>query len=275
MTPNVELFIENQQSEATKKAYRYDLNKWFDFLGKEKPTKDISLRFRRYLESNLHPRSAARVFNTCRSYYRWVGGPNPFASLKSTKRVSNSTPKVPEDSLVDHMVTICDNPRDSLVLALLLNGLRASEVADMTPDSVAWSEEYGMFLLRVVGKGYKERLVPATDETDAALRRWTPGTKFLVFNSRGRRMSMRQVEYVVEKWSTAAGRTIRPHKLRHHYATRLVRSDAGLLAVSQLLGHASVATTQIYASLDLSSVIRASQKDPRNVVKEKGLRIVA
>jgi site-specific recombinase XerC len=87
---------------------------------------------------------------------------------------------------------------------------------------------------------------------------------------------MRQVEYVVEKWSEQAGEVIRPHKLRHHYATRLIRSDAGVFAVQQLLGHASVATTQVYVSLNLGDVVRESMKDPRNQARGKeGLRVVA
>jgi site-specific recombinase XerC len=77
-------------------------------------------------------------------------------------------------------------------------------------------------------------------------------------------VSDRVVEWVVEKWSKAAGKVLSPHQLRHHYATRLVRAKAPILTVSKLLGHESVATTQIYVSLDMSTLIDATDLDPMN-----------
>lgn len=272
---NVQVFLDNQRSENTRKAYATDLAKWFEWLG-DKPANVVNaVAFRKHLEANLHPRSAARAFNTCRAYYRFLGGDNPFASLKSPRRVKNATPKVPSESLVDNMLGLCDNVRDRLVLSLLANGLRASEVADLTPDAVQWSDEYDCMIMRVVGKGYKERLVPATTEVQNALSAFEFGRKFLIESTPGVRLTRDAVTYVVQKWSKRAGDNLRPHSLRHGYATRLIRAGADLLSVSRLMGHESVATTQVYVALDLSTVVEAARKDPRNQPREQGLRVVA
>src|SRR5687768_886146 len=82
-----DLFIQNQSSEATRRAYKYDLDKWFGWLGEDEESPETALKFRRWLEDNHQPRTAARVFNTCRSYYRWaMADSNPFQSLKSPRR---------------------------------------------------------------------------------------------------------------------------------------------------------------------------------------------
>jgi site-specific recombinase XerD len=277
---SLELFVSAQNSEATRRAYKYDLNKWTSWLAGRVESVELADEFRSWLEQNHHPRTAARVFNTCRKFYQFIGAFNPFERLKSPRRVSNATPVVPDDSLVDRMVAICDSPRDKMVISLLLNGLRASEVADLTPNDVFWSSEYGIYLIRVVGKGMKERIVPATGEVTSVMQEYlayvSPEQPFFVLSPKSKRMTMRQVEYVVEKWSEAAGKVIRPHKLRHHYATRLIRADAGVFAVQRLLGHASVATTQVYVTLDLRDVVKEALKDPRSAVTgKKGLRVVA
>lgn len=269
-------FVRNQVSPATRRAYTYDLNKWTLFLGDRAPTEAIALDFRAYLESKLAPRSAARVFNTCRAFYRWLGGPNPFKNVKSPRRVVNATPKVPSDDLVDAIMALVDNDRDRLVVSLALNGLRRAEIADLRPEDVIWSPEYQCYVLRVIGKGQKERLVPANTETASALRRWQGKTvsEWLLHDIHGHKLTERAVAYVVEKWSKAAGQEIRPHRLRHHYATRLVRSQASVFAIQRLLGHESVATTQIYVGLDLSDIVNEARKDPRDS-KQEGLRVVA
>lgn len=272
---SVETFLDNQRSENTRKAYESDLRKWFEWLGERPVNIANAIAFRKHLEATMHPRSAARAFNTCRTFYRHLGGDNPFANLKSPRRVKNATPKVPSDSTIDKMIGLCDNVRDRLVLALLANGLRASEVADLTPDSVEWSDEYDCMILRVVGKGYKERLVPATTEVQNALSAWDFGRKFLIEAVPGVRMTRDAVTYVVQKWSKRAGDNLRPHSLRHNYATRLIRAGADVLSVSRLMGHESVATTQVYVALDLSTVVSAARKDPRNQTREEGLRVVA
>lgn len=131
-------------------------------------------------------------------------------------------------------------------------------------------------VLRVNGKGSKQRLVPATVEVEIAVNRaraWlmTWGTpeqrrsERLVTGHDGSPLTVRQVEHAVYKSAEYAGvEDMHPHALRHHYATRLIRAGASPLHVSQLLGHASVATTQVYVTLDLADLAKAAQLDPRN-----------
>jgi site-specific recombinase XerD len=264
--PTAELFIANQNAEHTRSAYRYDLNKWFDWLGNRVPDAMMALEFRAWLESAHSSRTAARVFNTIRSYYRFTGRDNPFENIKAPRRIRNATPVVPEEEVVDKMLSLCDNTRDRLVINLLLNGLRAQEVCDLVKGSVVWSNTYSRDIMRVIGKGNKERLVPATLDTSMALRAYSVTDGPLVKNEDGSKMHLRQVQYVVEKWSAKAGSPIRPHALRHQYATRLIRAGTSLLAVQRLLGHESVATTQVYVSLDMGDIVRESSKDPRNAV---------
>jgi integrase/recombinase XerD len=173
------------------------------------------------------------------------------------------------------MLGSCDNVRDRLVLSLLSNGLRASEVCDLTPGSIEWSDEYDCMIMRVLGKGYKERLVPATTEVQNALSAFEFGRSFLIESAPGVRITRDAVSYVVQKWSKVAGDDLRPHSLRHGYATRLIRAGADLLSVSRLLGHESVATTQVYVQLDLSTVVNAARKDPRNVTSSSVIEAVA
>ena len=264
---DISLFLDNQSSPKTSSTYRWALERWFAFLGDREATEQIAIDFRKHLEDTVSNRSAANVFNTVRAFYRWNGEYNPFERLKAPKKLANYTPKVPEDSLVDRMLELCDDARDKAVLLLLLNGLRASEVADLTVDSMYWSEEYQINILRVVGKGNRQRLLPIVDEVAWAVQDYSQtqdsGRFWMFLASDGGKMTLRGVEYVVEKWSRLAGDEIRPHRLRHHFATRLVRGGVPLFSVQQLLGHVNVQSTQIYTHLDLADLVSASKADNR------------
>jgi integrase/recombinase XerD len=264
---DISLYLDNQSSPKTSTTYKWALERWFAFLGDREPSEQVALEFRKHLEDTLANRSAANVFNTIRKFYEWSGQENPLERLKAPKKLANYTPRVPEDSLVDKMLAMCDDTRDKAIILLLLNGLRASEVKDLTMSSLNWSEEYNNYILTVIGKGNRQRLLPIPEEvawqaldysqTQDSARQW------LFVTSDGSKMTMRGVEYVVEKWSRLAGDEIRPHRLRHHFATRLVRSGVPIFVVQQLLGHVNVQSTQIYTHLDLSDLINGSRQDSR------------
>lgn len=262
----VQIFIKQQTSENTRKAYLSDLKKWFEWLGEVEivPTIENAVDFRVHLEQNFKSRTAARVFNTCRAFYRFMGGFNPFGAVKSPKRLANATPKVPDDALVIKMLDLVDNERDKFILTLLLNGLRRNEVAELPEDAIEWSAAYGCDVITVIGKGNKQRLIPANMETSLAFRDYSEADGWMFPGKKGGHITARTVEYVSEKWSSAAGLKTSPHKFRHHYATRLVRAGADVLPLAEMMGHASVATTQVYVKLDLSSMVRVAQLDPLN-----------
>lgn len=275
-----------QASPETRRAYERDLSKWLDYAGPAAVlavSAELVTGWKRELESALSPNSAARTWSTVRGFYRFLSRklgkwePTAFDYVKGPKRPTGVTPKVPTDADVDATLDSArDNPQRQLVLALLLNGLRAGEVCAMRKADIEQHDGMGT-VLRVNGKGMKQRLVPATVETELAVNRWLAlvgsmfGTvaqrdsEWLVSGFDGFPLSVRQVEHVVYKSAEYAGvEDMHPHALRHHYATRLIRAGASPLHVSQLLGHASVATTQMYVTLDLADLVKAAQLDPRN-----------
>lgn len=267
-----DLFINSQRSVHTRRNYTYDLNKWWEFLGDREPSEMLAVEFRNYLEDTLAPASARRVFNTCRAYYRYAKEQNVFEFIKSTKAVKNRVPKVPSDRAVAGLLASCGNARDRAVISLALNGLRSAEIINLAPEDFVWVHAYGCYIINVLGKGNKARRVPATIETVEAVTRYQKSiiepSAWLLTTPEGKQMTTRQVQYTTEKYSD---NLIRPHALRHHYATRLIRSGAGVFAVKELMGHEDIQTTQIYVSLDMQDIINEASKDPRNQHEDENI----
>lgn len=273
----VDTFIGQQQSPETRRAYLRDLGVYLRFLTTyglpvdHEMTEEQALKFRDLLVQNYEPNGAARVWTTVRSLYRYARVANPFEWVKPPKRTSNVVPKVPTDSDVERLAEATSgNPQRWLIVSLLLNGLRASEVGDLHKRDI--EEHEGALIMRVVGKGQKERLVPMNNEVRWAIQNYdlnaTPRqriSEYVVSDYDGSRLSLRQVQHAVYKSAEQAGiEGMHPHALRHHYATRLIRAGVSELHLQKLLGHASVATTQVYVGLNIGDLIAASRKDPRN-----------
>jgi len=159
--------------------------------------------------------------------------------------------------------------RDRAVLELLYgSGLRVGEVAGLTLDRLDLAR--GRVL--VMGKGSKEREVPLSDfaveALDAYLRRGRPpmapeaGTPAVFFNRRRRPLSPRDIRTMVEQYGerTMSGRRVTPHTLRHSFATHLLEGGADIRAVQELLGHASVATTQRYTHVSRDRLFEAYRR---------------
>ncbi len=153
------------------------------------------------------------------------------------------------------------------------SGLRVSELCNLETRRVYLNEE----MLVVVGKGNKERMVPMSINAVAAVRAYLPerdsmdvkpGEEGILFlNRRGHRLTRVMVFYIVRDLAEAAGvsKTISPHTLRHSFATHLLEGGANLRAIQQMLGHESIATTEIYLHLDTSHLREAIMAHhPRN-----------
>ena len=148
------------------------------------------------------------------------------------------------------------------------SGLRVSEVTGLTLGDV--DVERGR--VRVLGKGSKEREVPMSDPARAALAEWLAagrpqmlpeaGSEALFLNRRSRPMGPRDVRRLVGRYggSTLSGRRVTPHTLRHSFATHLLEGGADIRAVQELLGHASVATTQRYTHVTRSRLFEAYER---------------
>jgi integrase/recombinase XerC len=158
--------------------------------------------------------------------------------------------------------------RDRAILELLYgSGLRVSEVAGLTVDGV----DLARGRVRVFGKGSKEREVPMSDPAVQGVRDWlaagrgvlaAPGSAAMFFNRKKRPIGTRDIRALVEGYSgrLLPGRRVTPHTLRHSYATHLLEGGADIRAVQELLGHASVATTQRYTHVSRTRLFEAYER---------------
>lgn len=267
-------YVEQQHSPHTRAAYRRDLDRWFEA---DLPlTVEGAAAYRSWLVERYAPASAQRMFVTVRGFYDWLRKQgkvesNPFELLKVPKR-DDVAVTVPSDADVARILLGMDrwgeDSRDYAIITLLLNGLRAQEVCDLRWDDLRFMQ---VWVMRVVGKGRKERFVPLNDEAQAAVQHHQRTSApvqpedAMFTDITGAPITRHQVTYVCHKHAKAAGvPPYPPHAFRHHYGTRLYRATHDVLGVGRLLGHARAETTQRYARLDLSDLIRTAQHDPRN-----------
>ncbi len=227
------------------------------------------------LHGRNSPASVARKLSALRSFFRFlvrekVVNSDPVAVVSMPKRDRY----MPAFLTVDETFALLEAPtpedrffrRDRAILEVLYGaGLRVAELVGLDLSNV--DLESGM--IRVLGKGGKERLVPMGRAANETLSAWIPdrlrllargaarGNKVaeeaVFLNLRGGRLSTRSVERLVEQYSARAGIAVRvtPHSLRHSFATHLLEMGADLRAVQELLGHASLSTTQRYTHLNM------------------------
>src|SRR5204863_8181706 len=153
--------------------------------------------------------------------------------------------------------------RDRALLELAYScGLRVSELTGLDLDQV--ERESGE--VRVTGKGSKTRIVPVGAPALAAIDAWLaarkslakPGEKALFVGVGGRRLAPREVQKRIKRWAAAAGLDVdvHPHMLRHSFASHVLQSSGDLRAVQEMLGHASIASTQVYTHLDFQALAK-------------------
>ncbi len=223
---------------------------------------------RRWLATGARaPSSLARRISSLRSFYRWCQREglieaSPADRLRAP-RVSLPLPRVLEVDEASRVVEAPLLPRDRALLEIAYGaGLRVSELVALDIDDLELAE--GTVRVRH-GKGDKERVVPlgqgAIDAVRALLasRGTAPGPLFV--NKRGQRLGVRSAWDIVRQGGDAADAPdVHPHALRHSFATHLVANGADIRAVQELLGHASLSTTQRYTHLDLDSLRAAYRK---------------
>lgn len=272
------LHTERDVSKHTLAAYRSDLNQLLAFIIKEKgesfPVEEIDhLLLRRYLaglSKKAQKSSIGRKLAAIRSFLRFlvrrgIISENP-AELISTPKKEQ---QLPFHLDIDQATTLMEAPgyeqkyalRDRAILELLYSsGLRVSELTGLNIGEL----DLVSGMVRVNGKGGKERIVPvgrrAVDAVNKYLIERGAVTEFrapLFLNSCGTRINRRTVARVIKKYVTEliAFKEISPHTLRHTFATHLLEGGADLRVIQELLGHASLSTTQKYTHVSLDHLM--------------------
>jgi integrase/recombinase XerD len=268
------LRVERRLAANSVEAYSRDLDRYAGFLssggGGRLATVDVAL-LRDYLawlaHRGLAASSRARALAAVRSFYRFLLlegriGQDPTECLEAPR----GWKKLPRSLTGDEVDRLLAHPdrgtrigqRDALLLALLYDcGLRVSELAALRLDQI----DLEAWLIRVRGKGDKERFVPFGEEAREAIvaylarsrgrSRRAAGSGFLFPGARGGHLTRQRAWQIVKSHLAGAGvvRSISPHTLRHSFATHLLDNGADLRAVQLLLGHADISTTQIYTHL--------------------------
>ena len=277
-------YLKNERnvSPHTTRSYCSDLEQFFGFFGETDLSRIDHLSLRQFMGHlmalKVNRSSIARKLSAIRSFFKYLHRrgilKNNPARLVATPRREKRIPAV---LTADDAQRLMEAPRgkgaeqdsaelrDRAVLeALYSTGIRASELTGMDREDI---DRHGG-LIRVRGKGRKERIVPigvkALDAIDAYLGRKTTGADNpAVFTGpAGKRLTPRTVQRILEKYRKKLGlqQKASPHTLRHSFATHLLESGADLRAIQELLGHASLSTTQRYTHLNLDSLMDTYDK---------------
>lgn len=269
------LRLERSFSPHTLDAYQKDLQKLLNYYSDQGiDYRSVTLaqldHFAAWLlDLGITHRSVGRILSGVRSFYRFLLLENevetdPTELLESPK-LGKHLPEVLSVEEIDAILAAIDQVpdegvRDRAVIEVLYScGLRVSELCGLRLSDLFLTDGY----IHVHGKGNKERLVPISPRAIQELDRWfavrgkarlKPGEEDFVFVSlsRGKRLSRITVFYNIKKYANLAGirKTLSPHTFRHSFATHLLQGGANLRAIQAMLGHESIATTEIYMHVD-------------------------
>ena len=271
------LRVEKNLSTNSITSYKTDLERYINFLYNGESIRELdSIRqihirnFIRFLnDQNLSSSTINRSFSSIRSYHKYLSYEkkithNPTQLLEPPK-ISKKLPKVLSVQEINEIINSVkvENSmgyRDKAILETLYSaGLRVSELCSLEMNNILFDSA----MLRVVGKGNKERYVPLGDKAIKLIndyckyirsalvdKKKSHGNVFLSKN--GKQLTRMTIFNIMKKWSRISGinKDISPHTFRHSFATHLLEGGADLRAVQEMLGHSDISTTQIYTHLD-------------------------
>lgn len=262
--------VERGASPHTLRAYRKDLELFFESSSGGLELGDVRGFVASEINRGQKKSSASRRLAALRSFLKYL---NREGLLKKNPARLISSPKLPKQLprflTVDEVFGLVEKPggfsfieqRDRAMLELLYSsGLRVGELSGLNVEDVNLDEG----LVKVMGKGRKERIVPVGSKAREALRSYLvekilqkKSDKALFVSRNGKRLDPRGVRRIVRKYSLALGieGKVSPHTLRHTFATHLLQSGADLRVIQELLGHASLSTTQKYTHLDITHLM--------------------
>ena len=273
------LKTERNLADNTLEAYRRDVNQLFIFLKHQDPQKVERNHIRRYLgwlqQQGMDKRTLGRKLSAIKAFFKYALREsaitaNPLLGLRSPKQDKKLPGFLSQSQAVQAVESNQGDPadkiRDDAVMELLYgSGLRSSELLGLTPRDL----DLPNLQVKVKGKGGKERIVALTRASAAVLKqllatREDEGSVFLGKN--GKQLTRRQLQRIVKariRLSDYGGKAS-PHALRHSFATHLLDRGADLKAVKELLGHASLSTTQIYTHVTVDRLKKVyKQAHPR------------
>jgi len=282
------LSYEKGYSPHTVTGYQHDLLEFVATLADGTAVQAIDASSVRQFVVSLHGHNnaatLARKLSALRSFFRFlqrqkVVAADPLAGISGPKIAQ----LIPVFLTVDEVFLLLETPdkkdtfmaRDLAILELLYStGMRVAELVSRNLEDLDFEAE----MLNVRGKGNKERLVPVGRPAREAVQAWLPSRQQLMqeragrglvpekeamfLNSRGSRLTTRSVERMVRAYGERAGipQTVTPHALRHSFATHMLEMGADLRSVQELLGHASLSTTQRYTHLTLDHLAEVYDK---------------
>lgn len=282
------LSFQKGYSSNTVISYRRDIYKFLDYMEKENASfNDVdSILIRNFLLEEtldgISKRSSQRRLVALRRFYEWMLKEkkvkfNPFKIISSPK-LDKTLPDFLHQEEIDELFVNNEKRTDFLALRdhallelLYASGLRVSEVVNLTLDQV----ESQTRIIKVTGKGNKERMVPYSVECKKTLDKYIDecrkeiveknklenDPKALFLNARGEKLTTRGVEYILKSIEKKIGMELdlHPHKMRHSFATHLLDEGVDLRVIQEILGHESLETTQVYTHISTSKMIESYQ----------------
>lgn len=271
---NAYLMLERGLSDNTRVSYACDIDKFMTYLGEEQiKLRDVSLETLQLFVGQLHDigisaRSQARIVSGLKSFFHFLIlenyiEENPTLLLESPQ-VGMHLPEVLTIEEIDAMIACIDMSKNegqrnrAIIETMYGSGLRVSELVNLEISRVYLEEGYVL----VLGKGRKERMVPLSEMAVNEITNYLeqrkhmyvkPGEENILFlNRRGARLTRIMIFYIVRELAALAGivKEISPHTLRHSFATHLLEGGANLRAIQQMLGHETIATTELYLHID-------------------------
>ena len=269
------LRVERNVSTHTMDAYKRDINQYLVYLGDLdiKNLSDVkSTHIRDYIrvlsDGGMAPASISRIISSIRTYYRFLSSEN---ILDENPVLLINNPKLPKklpDVLSEKEISLIINAiqessqfyqRDKAIIELLYScGIRVTELCNLEMSNLFINED----LIRVMGKGNKERLLPLGVRSKKYLDDYIKhsrnshikksGSSFVFVSRNGNQLTRAMINIILNKWTQVSGlkKSVSPHKLRHSFATHLLEGGADLRFVQALLGHSDISTTQIYTHID-------------------------
>jgi len=269
------LSVERGLAKNTLLAYRRDLTKYIDYLS-QKSIKTASQVNREHVSNfmfdlkkrDMSATTICRNLAAVKMFHRFLVRENLShedpTTLVDTPKLWQRIPAVLTQAEVESMIAAASGKkaqqvRDQAILEIFYaSGLRVSELSDLKTTSI----DYDVGFVRAVGKGSKERIIPLGKKAREALQRYllkarsrllkNQANDVLFLSRLGKKISRQSLWAVIKFYARKAKikKTIKPHTLRHTFATHLLEHGADLRSVQEMLGHADIATTQIYTHVD-------------------------